>query len=82
METGLPEDSELARRQLIKDRNKKALRTQGREFYQAEENDKLDDMLKVMSQKEDERQQRRALETEQEKSETQTDIRNDIALIN
>lgn len=84
METGLPEDSELARRQLIKDRNKKALRAQGREFYQAQEEDKLDDMLEVMSKKEEERQQRRArsLQKDQEESESQTDIRNDIVLIN
>jgi type II secretory pathway component GspD/PulD (secretin) len=58
-ETGLPADSELARRRIIKDRNQKVLRTQGREYYQTEEDNKLDDMLKVMRQQEAKRVQKR-----------------------
>jgi type IV pilus assembly protein PilQ len=65
-ETGLPEDSELARRQIIKDRSKKTIRSQGREFFEAEESDKVEDMLKVMRQKEDERQQDRLEDLQQE----------------
>jgi hypothetical protein len=66
----MPEDSELARRRLIKDRNKKTLRSQNRQFYQAEDDDHLEDALKSMHQKEDARQQRRAeaLRKEEEKA--------------
>lgn len=73
LETGLPEDSELARRQLIKNRNAKTLRKQGREYYQAEEDQKLDDMLKAMRRQEDDRQQKRqqALQKEQDKADRQ-----------
>jgi type II secretory pathway component GspD/PulD (secretin) len=69
-EIGMPEDSELARRRLIKDRNKKTLRSQNRQFYQAEDDDYLEDALKSMHQKEDARQQRRAeaLRKEEEKA--------------
>lgn len=83
IETGLPEDSELARRQLIKDRNKKEMRELGRKYYQAEEADKLDDMLKVIRQKETERQQRRVitLQKEEETSEEGVAKENDVASI-
>lgn len=65
-ETGMPSDAELARRQVIQDRNSRALRDQGREYYEAEENDKLDDLLKVMESKEQERleQRQKALQKE------------------
>ncbi len=84
VETGLPEDSELARRQIIKDRNKKKLREQGRAHYQTQEDDKLDDMLKVLNQKEKERQQRRlhATEKEQEKAAKKTTEPSEVASIN
>ncbi len=77
-ETGLPEDSELARRQIIKSRNKKAIREQGRKYYEIQEKDKLDDMIKVMNQKEDERQQRRARTLQ--KAEEKTLENNELAL--
>jgi len=70
LETGLPEDSELARRRLIRDRNKKALREQGRKYYQAEEADKLDDMIKTLDGQEAKRLEQRSKmpENEQEKT--------------
>ena len=73
-ETGMPGDSELARRQVIKDANSRKLREAGRQFYKAEEADKLEDMMKVMKQKEDERVERRvrAWQKEQEKSAKET----------
>jgi len=76
LETGLPEDSELARRRLIRERNKRTLRKQGREYYQAEEDDKLDDMIKALDGQEAKRVERRAkmLEKEQEKT-----ARNELA---
>jgi type II secretory pathway component GspD/PulD (secretin) len=66
-ETGMPSDAELARRQVIQDNNSRVLRDQGREYYQAEEQDRLNDMLKVMDLKEQERldKRERALEKEQ-----------------
>lgn len=78
-ETGLPEDSELARRQIIKNRNAKTLRKQGREYYEVEEDQKLDDMLKVMRRREDDRQQQRldVLQREQEKADKQQAKEND-----
>ncbi len=83
VETGLPEDSELARRQLIRDRNAKALRSQGRKYYQAEEDDSLDDMLKVMDQKEQERQERRvrAHQQAQKKAVKQAAAHNEVAVV-
>jgi type II secretory pathway component GspD/PulD (secretin) len=63
-EIGMPEDSELARRRLIKDRNKKTLRSQDRQFYQAEDDDHLEDALKSMRQKEAARKLRRAGKTQ------------------
>jgi len=64
LETGLPEDSELARRRLIRDRNAKALRDQSRKYYEAEDGDKLDDMIREIDQKEDKRLNKRGKETE------------------
>jgi type II secretory pathway component GspD/PulD (secretin) len=58
-DTGLPGDAELARRQVIQDRNRRVLRDRGREYYQAGEEDKLQDMMKVMQRKEQERLDRR-----------------------
>ncbi len=70
-ETGMPGDAELARRQIIRDKNKRILRNSGRQYYEAEERDKLEDMMKVMKQKENDRVERRlkALGKEQEKAE-------------
>jgi len=67
LETGLPEDSELARRRLIRDRNKKALRDQGREYYRAEENDKLRERIKELEEQEAKRlEHSKMIENEQE----------------
>ncbi|MEE9367805.1 MAG: secretin N-terminal domain-containing protein [Pontiella sp.] len=70
IETGMPGDAELARRQIIRDKHNRALRDSGRQYYEAEENDKLRDMMQVMKQKEDERVERRvrALMKEKEKA--------------
>lgn len=59
LEGSLPESSELARRRMIKDANSKTLRESGREIYKAEEADSLEDSMKAMKQKEDERVERR-----------------------
>ena len=59
-EIGMPEDSELARRRVIKQRNEKLIRAQSREYFQSEDNDKLEDALNAMRIKEASRQQRRA----------------------
>ena len=69
LETGLPEDSELARRRLIRDRTKRALREQGREYYQAEENDKLKERIKALEEQEAKRLERsRKMGNEQEEA--------------
>jgi len=69
-ETGLPEDSELARRRVIIERNKKVLRSQGRSYFEAQDAEKLDDTLKAMQQQENNRLERRnlALQIEAEKA--------------
>lgn len=69
-ETGMPEDAELARRQVIQDANLRKLREQGRIYFRAEEGDKLDDMMKVMHEEEAKRLERRkkALRKEAEKA--------------
>jgi type II secretory pathway component GspD/PulD (secretin) len=69
-ETGMPSDAELARRQIITDANSRKLRDQGRIYYQAEEATKLEDMMKVMGQKEAARieARRRDLEKKAEKA--------------
>jgi type II secretory pathway component GspD/PulD (secretin) len=55
----MPGDAELARRQVIRDKNNRILRDQSREYFEAEEQDKLDDMMKVIDLKEEEREARR-----------------------
>jgi type IV pilus assembly protein PilQ len=66
IETGMPSDSELARRQIIKDNNGRTLRDQGRSYFRAEEDDKLDDMLKVIDAKEAQRILRRNAELDKQ----------------
>ena len=70
LESSLPGDSELARRRLIKDRNKAALRKQSRVYYQDEADDEMDDMIKQLDSKETDRLERRTkmLEKEQKKA--------------
>ncbi|MBN2162629.1 MAG: hypothetical protein JXR25_10510 [Pontiellaceae bacterium] len=60
-ETGMPGDAELARRQVIEDLNSRRLRDQGREYYQAEQDDKLNDMLKALKRNEEARIEKRDL---------------------
>ncbi len=71
LDEGLPEDSELARRRLIRDRNKKAMRKQSRIYYQDETDDKQKDMIKQLNAKEAERLEQRTqrLEAEAAKNE-------------
>ncbi len=80
-DTGMPGDAELARRQIIKDNNKRILRDSSRRYYEAEEKDKLDDMMKVIKQKEDDRIDRRlhALELQQEKAAQQAAKNQEVA---
>lgn len=70
IENSLPEDSELARRRMIKDRNRQALRKQSRTYYQDETADEQDDQIKQIDAKEVERLERRIrmLEKEQKKA--------------
>jgi type II secretory pathway component GspD/PulD (secretin) len=70
LETGLPEDSELARRRIIRDKSKKMLREHGRKYYRSEEDDKANDMIRSLDQHESKRLEQRvkALEKELEKS--------------
>jgi len=70
LETGLPEDAELARRRLIRERSKRALREQGRKYYQSEEDDKLDDMIRTLDVQEAKRLEQRSKRpgNEQEKT--------------
>jgi type II secretory pathway component GspD/PulD (secretin) len=67
---GLPEDSELARRRVIIERNQRVLREQGRTYFETQDGEKLDDTLKSMQQKEESRVDRRnrALKKEAEKA--------------
>ena len=52
LETSLPKDSELARRQLIKESRKLKLRKQGRKYYEVREDDKVEDSLESMKREE------------------------------
>ncbi len=63
LQGSLPEDSELARRRLIRDRNAKALREQSRKYYEAKDNDTLDDSMKEIDLKENKRVAKRAKKT-------------------
>ncbi len=54
-ETGMPGDAELARRQVIQDRNYKVIRNQGRLYFEAEEGTKRDEALDKMKKKEQKR---------------------------
>lgn len=59
IESGLPEDSDLARLQLIKDQNTRELREQTRKYYQIKEGERLDDTLKSMDAQETKRLEKR-----------------------
>lgn len=63
LQESLPEDSELARRRLIRDRNEKELRDQSRQYYEAVDNDKLDDSIQEITRDEDKRVVKRAKKT-------------------
>ena len=60
----MPEDAELARRQVIKDTNARQLREHGRGYYEVQEQQKLEDMMKVMDAKEAQRLEQRREELE------------------
>ncbi|MDF7824906.1 hypothetical protein P4B35_12860 [Pontiellaceae bacterium B12227] len=62
----MPGDAELARRQLILDNNKRVYRDHGRGYFELQEEEKLESMMKVLDQKEAERQLRRQMELEKE----------------
>lgn len=79
-ETGMPGDAELARRQVIQERNARMLRDQGREYFEAEENDKLDDMLKVMQKKEQKRVDKRQRARKKEDA-RQAEAQAELALV-
>ncbi len=64
LQDSLPEDSELARRRLIRDRNKKALRELGRKYYEIEDKDSLDDSMKELEIGENKRVAKRAKDTQ------------------
>jgi type IV pilus assembly protein PilQ len=83
-ETGMPGDAELARRKIITEANNRELREQGRIYYKAAESDKLDDMMKVMKKKEDDRIERRlrALEKEAEKAAKKAEQQQEVASVN
>ncbi len=80
--TGMPNDAELARRQMIKDINGRKLRDQGRVYYQAEEEDKLEDMMKVMKQKDLERTELRQRKLDKEAEKAAADERKDLVSVN
>ncbi len=55
----MPEDAELARRQLILDAKSKQLRDYERDFFENQEQEKLDDMMKILEAQEAQRLQKR-----------------------
>jgi type II secretory pathway component GspD/PulD (secretin) len=59
VESGLPEDTELARRRIIKDRNARELRAQSRGYDQAEDQFETDERLKDMHAEENKRLKKR-----------------------
>ena len=63
---GMPSDSELARRQIIVDSKNRKLRDHSREYFEAEEQAKLDDMIKIVDRKEDTRLEKRGKQLEKE----------------
>ena len=58
-DTGLPDDSELARRRVIMDENNRIVRNQKRKYFKANEIDKRNDTLKSLREEELMRQQER-----------------------
>ncbi len=79
-ETGMPGDAELARRQVIQDRNSRVLRDHGRQYFEAEENDKLDDMINVMDANEQKRLKKEHRKRPQEGSKP-ADAKSELASI-
>ncbi len=60
LQSSLPEDSELARRRLIRDRNAKELRDQSRKYYEAEDIDETDEKIEKIDHQEDKRLKKQA----------------------
>lgn len=52
-ETGLPEDADLSRRRVIKERNDRIMREQDRVYYQQLEDNRLEDSLKALKAREE-----------------------------
>jgi len=69
-ESGLPEDSELVRRQIIKNDRQKILREQGRKIYARREDEKLKEMLKIMRMEEKKRQERKRAKAQKKPEKT------------
>lgn len=69
-ETGLPADSELARRRVIVERNKEAVRSQGRTYFTTQQDEQREDELALMRLKEARRieMRERALQQKLERS--------------
>jgi type II secretory pathway component GspD/PulD (secretin) len=66
IESGLPEDTELARRRIIKDRNARELRARSLEFEQAKDTFDRDEKLKDMQEDENKRLKKRIAILEKE----------------
>ncbi|MDZ8119392.1 type II secretion system protein GspD [Pontiella agarivorans] len=67
----MPGDAELARRQVILDENKRKLRDHGREYFEIQEQEKLDDMLNVLDAEETKRIERREIKLQKEAAKLQ-----------
>jgi type II secretory pathway component GspD/PulD (secretin) len=81
LETGLPEDSELARRRMIEDADDRRLRDLRRQNYEASGDDELDALIDQIQRKEDERVEKRekALQKEAEKAAKRTQEENSVS---
>ncbi len=76
---GMPADSELARLQMIQDDNTRRIRELSREYYSAEEEDKLNDALNELDRREQKRIEARAMELMQaEEEQAIKDAQNNI----
>jgi type II secretory pathway component GspD/PulD (secretin) len=63
LQDGMPVDSELARRQVIRDRNSRTLRDQSRVHFETQEGEKLGDTLKAINTEEAKRVEKRLGDT-------------------
>ncbi|HEY5652799.1 MAG TPA: hypothetical protein VIR63_00305 [Pontiella sp.] len=63
---GMPADAELARRRVIRDRNNQQKREMDRSYFKAQESEKLEDLLLLMEQSEQNRLEKRTKSLEKE----------------